>query len=185
MKRIFSLILCILLMCSMTVAYAAEPITIDIQAVDYQTGKAVSKTYVENEMFRLMVDINIPRFADLKHMELIIECDGVEIDEPAMTLTTGRYYLTGIVTEQPAAICVKVKDVAFATATTAEEMYNAMQNDRTVFKSFYFYNTQNNQHVPVNVPKTGSNAMDIIIPSVILAGAAAIIISDTAKRARR
>ena len=183
MRKYLAILMAVLLICSMTVAFAAEPITVDIQAVDYQTGKAVSKTYVENEMFRLMVDINIPRFADLKHMELIIECDGVEIDEPAMTLTTGRYYLTGIVTEQPAAICIKVKDIAFATATTAEEMYNAMQNDRTVSKCFYFYN--NNQPVPVNVPKTGSNAMDIIIPSVILAGAAAIIISDTVKRARR
>ena len=183
MKKWFAILMTLLLICSMTVAYAAEPITVDIQAVDYQTGKAVSKTYVENEMFRLMVDINIPRFADTKNMELIIECDGVEIDEPAMALTTGRYYLTGIVTEQPAAICVKVKDIAFATATTAEEMYNAMQNDRTVSKCFYFYN--NTQSVPVNVPKTGSHTMDIIIPCAILTAAAIFILRDAAKRARR
>ena len=142
MKRILATLMTLLLICSMTVAFAAEPITVDIQAVDVQTGKAVSKTYVENELFKLRVDLNVPRFADIENLELIIECDGVEIEEPTMTLTTGRYYIEGIVLTQPAAICVKIKDVALDNAETAEEMYEAMQKDRTVTKCYYFNSAQ-------------------------------------------
>ena len=185
MKRIFSLILCILLICSMTVAFAAEPITVDIQAVDVQTGKAVSKSYVENELFKLRVDLNVPRFADLDNLELVIECDGVEIEEPIMTLTTGRYYIEGVVMEQPAAICVKVKDVAMENAETAEDMYIAMKTDRSVSKCYYFNAVQPTYNQPMAIPKTGGNTMDIIIPSVILAATAALILRGTVRKAKR
>ena len=184
MKRIFSLILCILLICSMTVAFAAEPITVDIQAVDVQTGKAVSKSYVENELFKLRVDLDIPRFTDIENLELIIECDGVEIEEPIMTLTTGRYYLEGIVLTQPAAICVKIKDVALDNAETAEEMYEAMQKDRTITKCYYFNAAQPTVNNNLYIPKTG----DYTVTGVIILGLAALAalsLWSTAKRARR
>lgn len=174
MKRIFSLILCILLICSMTSAFAAEPITVDIQAVDVQTGKAVSKTYVENELFKLRVDLNVPRFADIENLELIIECDGVEIEEPIMTLTTGRYYLEGIVLTQPAAICVKIKDVALDNAETAEEMYEAMQADRTVSKCYYFNAAQPTVNNNLYIPKTGDAS--IVFPAIAVIGVIAIAI---------
>ena len=54
-----------LMLCLCTIAYAADPVTLDITALDYQTGKAVSKTYVNNELFLLKVDLDIPRFFDL------------------------------------------------------------------------------------------------------------------------
>ena len=184
MKRIFSLILCILLICSMTVAFAAEPITVDIQAVDVQTGKAVSKSYVENELFKLRVDLNIPRFADLENLELIIECDGVEVEEPIMTLTTGRYYIEGVVMEQPAAICVKVKDVAMENAETAEEMYEAMQADRTVSKCYYFNSAQPTVNNNIYIPKTGDYTVTGFI-ILGLAALAALSLWSTAKRAKR
>ena len=184
MKRIFSLILCILLICSMTVAFAAEPITVDIQAVDVQTGKAVSKSYVENELFKLRVDLNVPRFADIENLELIIECDGVEIEEPIMTLATGRYYLEGIVLTQPAAICVKVKDVALDNAETAEEMYEAMQADRTVSKCYYFNAAQPTVNNNLYIPKTGDYTVTGFI-ILGLAALAALSLWSTAKRARR
>ena len=184
MKRIFSLILCILLICSMTVAFAAEPITVDIQAVDVQTGKAVSKSYVENELFKLRVDLNVPRFADIENLELIIECDGVEIEEPIMTLTSGRYYLEGIVLTQPAAICVKIKDVALDNAETAEEMYEAMQADRTVTKCYYFNSAQPTVNNNLYIPKTGDYTVTGFI-ILGLAALAALSLWSTAKRARR
>ena len=184
MKRIFSLILCILLICSMTVAFAAEPITMDIQAVDVQTGKAVSKSYVENELFKLRVDLNVPRFADIENLELIIECDGVEIEEPVMTLTTGRYYLEGIVLTQPAAICVKIKDVALDNAETAEEMYEAMQKDRTVTKCYYFNSAQPTVNNNLYIPKTGDYTVTGFI-ILGLAALAAVMLFQTVKRAKR
>ena len=184
MKRIFSLILCTLLICSMTVAFAAEPITVDIQAVDVQTGKAVSKSYVENELFKLRVDLNVPRFADIENLDLIIECDGVEIEEPIMTLTTGRYYIEGVVMEQPAAICVKIKDVALDNAETAEEMYEAMQADRTVSKCYYFNSAQPTVNNNLYIPKTGDYTVTGFI-ILGLAALAALSLWSTAKRARR
>ena len=184
MKRIFSLILCTLLIFSMTVAFAAEPITVDIQAVDVQTGKAVSKTYVENELFKLRVDLNVPRFADIENLELVIECDGVEIEEPTMTLTTGRYYIEGIVLTQPAAICVKIKDVALDNAETAEEMYEAMQKDRTVTKCYYFNSAQPAVNNNLYIPKTGDYTVTGFI-ILGLAALAALSLYSSAKRAKR
>lgn len=184
MKRIFSLILCILLIFSMASALAAdEKITIDIQPVDYQTGKAVSKTYHENELFKLRVDLTVPRFANLENMELIIECDGVEVEDPLMELTTGRYYIEGIVKAQPAAICVKAKDTSYENAYTAEDLYYAMQADRTVSDCYYFYSTTQSAN-PLNIPKTGDYTVTGITILAIITIAAACLFS-AAKRARR
>ena len=185
MKKFIAILVTLLLMCSMTVAFAAdEKITIDIQPVDYQTGKAVNKSYVENELFRLRVDIGVPRFMDMDNLELIIECDGVEIEEPIMTLTSGRYYLEGIVLTQPAAICVKIKDVALDNAETAEEMYEAMQADRTVSKCYYFNAAQPTVNNNLYIPKTGDYTVTGFI-ILGLAALAALSLWSTAKRARR
>ena len=48
MKKLTCTFIALLLLCLCTVAYAADPMTVDITALDYQTGKAVSKTYVPN-----------------------------------------------------------------------------------------------------------------------------------------
>ena len=104
MKKKIAILLALLLLCFCTIAYAADPVTLDITALDYQTGKAVSKTYVNNELFLLKVDLGIPRFFDLTDMELIIELDGVKLDTNDLKLEAGTYYLSGIVTDQPAAL---------------------------------------------------------------------------------
>ena len=159
MKKLTCILAAILLLCLYTVAYAADPMTVDITALDYQTGKAVSKTYVPNELFKLKVDIGIPRFYDLTDMELIVELDGVKLDENDLRLEAGTYYLSGIVTDQPAALRITVKDKAYDNATTAEELYNAMQKNRTVSKTYYFNAAQPAEQPiaknPVVIPKTG------------------------------
>ena len=65
MKKLTCILAAMLMLCLCTIAYAADPVTLDITALDYQTGKAVSKTYVNNELFLLKVDLGIPRFFDL------------------------------------------------------------------------------------------------------------------------
>ena len=112
MKKLTCTFIALLLLCLCTVAYAADPMTVDITALDYQTGKVVSKTYVPNELFMLKVDVGIPRFADLQNMELIVESDGVKIDQTDLKLEDGTYYITGIVIDQPAALRVAIKDMA-------------------------------------------------------------------------
>ena len=159
MKKLTCTFVALLLLCLCTVAYAADPMTLDITALDYQTGKAVSKTYVNNELFLLKVDLGIPRFFDLTDMELIIELDGVKLDTNDLRLEAGTYYLSGIVTDQPAALRITVKDMAYENATTAEELYNAMQKNRTVSKTYYFNAAQPAEQPiaknPVVIPKTG------------------------------
>ena len=159
MKKLICILAVMLMLCLCTIAYAADPVTLDITALDYQTGKAVSKTYVNNELFLLKVDLGIPRFFDLTDMELIVELDGVKLDTNDLRLEAGTYYLSGIVTDQPAALRITVKDKAYDNATTAEELYNAMQKDRTVSKTYYFNAAQPAEQPiaknPVVIPKTG------------------------------
>lgn len=170
MKRFIAFFLVVILLGCMSVAFAAESIKIKITPVDYQTNKAVSKTYVENELFRLKVDVTIPRFIDLRNMQLFLEIDGVEIKESNVAMMSGTYYINGIVKDQPAAICIKFKDMAFDTATTAEELYYAMQKDRTVSATHYFYsttvnNTSNWDTNSIYIPKTGNASM--LIPAML------------------
>ena len=112
-----------------------------------------------NELFKLKVDVGIPRFADLQNMELIVELDGVKIDQTDLKLEDGTYYITGIVIDQPAALRVAIKDMAYNNAETAEELYNAMQKDRTVSKTYYFNIAQAAEQPiaknPIVIPKTG------------------------------
>lgn len=174
MKKLTCILMAILLLCLCTVAYAADPMTVDITALDYQTGKAVSKTYVPNELFKLKVDIGIPRFCDLTDMELIVELDGVKLDTNDLRLEAGTYYLSGIVTDQPAALRVTIKDMAYNNAETAEDLYNAMQQDRTVSKTYYFNAAQPAEQPiaknPVVIPKTGDASALAYAVSIALIG---------------
>ena len=43
MKKLTCTLMAILLLCLCTVAYAADPVTLDITALDYQTGKEIIK----------------------------------------------------------------------------------------------------------------------------------------------
>lgn len=174
MKKKIAILLALLLLCFCTVAYAADPVTLDITALDYQTGKAVSKTYVNNELFLLKVDLGIPRFYDLTDMELVVELDGVKLDANDLRLEAGTYYLSGIVTDQPAALRITVKDMAYENATTAEELYNAMQKNRTVSKTYYFNAAQPAEQPiaknPVVIPKTGDASVRACAVSIVLMG---------------
>lgn len=183
MKRYLSIIVALLILFSMTFAFAAEEkITIDIQTIDYQTGKVVSKSYVENEMFRLYVDIDVPRFYDTTNLELAIETDGIEITEPIIELATGRYFIEGIVAEQPASFCVKVKDMAYEYADTAEDLYNAMKVNRSVIACYNFSAPKAAE--PLAIPKTGDYTVSGIV-MLALCLLAILCLYQTAKRAKR
>ena len=43
MKKLTCILAVMLMLCLCTVAYAADPVTLDITALDYQTGKAILK----------------------------------------------------------------------------------------------------------------------------------------------
>lgn len=166
-RKIIVVCLALCMLLCMGAALADSP-TVRLTPLDYQTGKAVSKTYVENELFRLRVDIDIPRFADLANLQLLIETDGVEIDEHNVLLQDGEYYIIGVVTDQPAALCVKIKDTRYDTAQTAEELYNALQSNKTISATYYFYGANRE----LTIPKTGGAS--IVMPAVCILGIAAL-----------
>ena len=43
MKKLTCILAVMLMLCLCTIAYAADPVTLDITALDYQTGKAILK----------------------------------------------------------------------------------------------------------------------------------------------
>ena len=49
MKKLTCILAVMLILCLCAIAYAADPVTLDITALDYQTCKAVSKTYVNDD----------------------------------------------------------------------------------------------------------------------------------------
>ena len=112
--------------------------------------------------------------ADLQNMGLIVESDGVKIDQTDLKLEDGTYYITGIVIDQPAALRVTIKDMAYNNAETAEDLYNAMQQDRTVSKTYYFNAAQPAEQPiaknPVVIPKTGGASVLAYAVSIALIG---------------
>lgn len=157
MRKIIPIITALCLLLCFGAAHAADPITIRITPLDYQTGKAVQKTsYVENELFSLRVDVDVPRFADTYDMEMLIEVDGVDLDFCDVDLATGTYHISGVVIDQPAAITVKAKDMAYDNAVSAEDLYNALHSNRTVSATYRFYPAGVTENEYIYIPKTGS-----------------------------
>ena len=74
--------------------------------------------------------------------------------------------------------------MALDNAETAEEMYEAMQADRTVSKCYYFNSAQPTVNNNIYIPKTG----DYTVTGFIILGLAtlaALSLWSTAKRAKR
>lgn len=161
MKRIFALLAALCLLLCMGAAMAASP-TVSITPVDYQSGRTTpGKVYVENELYRLRVKIDVPRFVSMNNMALVIETAGVDVQSHNVQLMTGEYYIQGMVREQPAAITVKLRDTSYDRAQTAEELYNALQHDRTVYDTYRFYaaTAPESGGSTIYIPKTGDRPL--------------------------
>lgn len=175
MRKILSIILAFALLCAMGAALASEAIAISVTPLDYHTGRAISKpAYHADQVFRLRVGVDIPRFMDKTHLNLKWIVNGVEIDPPVKE-ADGYYYVEGIVLDTPASLTVRVEDASFEAAQTAEEMYNAMQNDRTTDYIYYFSGNAAPQYdYEITIPKTGD--MSIIGPVAGIAACLALLI---------
>jgi len=162
MRKILSIILALALLCAMGAALAAESISISVTPLDYHTGRAISKpAYHPDQVFRLRVGVSVPRFWDKTPLNLKWIVNGIDIEEPEKG-ADGYYYIEGIVLDTPASLTVRVEDTSFEAAQTAEEMYNAMQHDRTTDYTYYFTGSAAQHDYEVVIPKTGD--MSIIGP---------------------
>lgn len=166
-----------LLVCWNT-AFAVDKPTITITPLDYQTGRVIAaKEYNEGENFCLRVDVDIPRFADTANMEKKLEYPGVTLYQDTVEMKTGTYYITGMVGQQPACVAVCFKDYSYDRAETAEQLYLAQQQDKTVCAAFRFtaaaeQQTAQQQNPNIVIPRTGDMPLTFICVVAICLSAA-------------
>lgn len=168
MKRIIAVLTAVVLLLCAEAALAMDKPSIVITPLDYQTGRVIAaKEYNEGENFCLRVDVDIPRFADTANMEKKIDNPGAALYQDSVEMRTGTYYITGMVRQQPASVTVCFKDYSYDKAQTAEQLYLAQQQDKTVCATFRFTaGVQAPQVVPqthgtLQLPKTGDRS-DIV-----------------------
>lgn len=186
MKRIIAVLTAVVLFLCAEAALAMDKPSIVITPLDYQTGRVIAaKEYNEGENFCLRVDVDIPRFVDTANMEKKIDHPGAALYQDTVEMRTGTYYITGMVGQQPASVTVCFKDYSYDKAQTAEQLYLAQQQDKTVCATFRFTaGVQAPQVVPqahgtLQLPKTGDRS-DIVYAVALasLVGGAYVLVLD-------
>lgn len=190
MKRIIAVLTAVVLLLCAEAALAMDKPSIVITPLDYQTGRVIAaKEYNEGENFCLRVDVNIPRFADTSNMDKKVEHPGITLYQDTVEMRTGTYYITGMVGQQPASVSVYFKDYSYDRAQTAEQLFLAQQQDKTVCATFRFTaGTQAAQvvqqaHGTLQLPKTGDRS-DIVYAVGTGAAAGAIYLIVTILRSK-
>ena len=101
--------------------------------------------------------------------------------EPQIDLRSGEYYLSGVITRQPASLTVEIRDHSFDNANTAEELYNAIQFDRSTAATYKFSvaqtsTTTNTTTIVKQLPKTGGPSA--LGSSILLLVCAALVFKN-------
>lgn len=164
-------------------------LTLTVQPVDYVSAlagiaKPVSKTYAANERYAVAVTVNVPQYYDVTNLQIIGEPTNCTIETGEIKLETGTYIVTGTVLAPGASIKITFRDNAIYTATTAEQLYQAMQNDRTISAAAALgqsYTQESTDQTYVNgIPQTGDRAG---VAGLVLIVAAAAVIWISRKKA--
>lgn len=169
MKRFLPLILAALLLLAALPAAALDlgKLTLTVQPVDYVSAlagiaKPVSKTYAANERYAVAVTVQVPQYYDVTNLQIIGEPTNCTIETGDIQLATGTYLVTGTVLAPGASIKITFRDNAIYTASTAEQLYQAMQNDRTISAAAALgqtYTQESTEPPYVNgIPQTGDRA---------------------------
>lgn len=182
MKKTTALFLALSLLLLVSGAFAANPIAVGITAIDYQTGAVIGpKNYSVNELFTVRVTVSIPRFTDTSNLTVKLRTDGLTLFEPQIDLRSGEYYLSGVITRQPASLTVEIRDHSFDNANTAEELYNAIQFDRSTAATYKFSvaqasTTTTTTTIVKQLPKTGGPSA--LGSSILLLVCAALVFKN-------
>ena len=157
-------------------------LTLTVQPVDYVSAlagitKPVSKTYAANERYAVAVTVNVPQYYDVTNLQIIGEPTNCTIETGEIKLETGTYIVTGTVLAPGASIKITFRDNAIYTASTAEQLYQAMQNDRTISAAAALGQTytQESTEQPYisGIPQTGDRAG---VAGLVLITAAACVL---------
>lgn len=189
-KIILPIILCVAL-ALVPMAYAAAPtISVTVQTIDYlyaQAGIAqpVSKSYVANERYALLVTVSVPNYMDVANMEAVIEPYGCTHETGAVPVEPGQYIITGTVLAPAASVKVTLQDLRIGTAGTAQELWQALYGDRSISTSISLSGaayTAPTLSGSASIPQTGSPG---VCGMFFIAGAAGLLACTVIRRNKR
>lgn len=167
MKKLISLLLAIALVLAISstalaVDIPAGKITLTAQPVDYQDAQRgiaqpVSKAYVANERYAVLVSIEVPGWLDTAGLAIEVtpkNCTVENVD--SLVLADGNYLIMGTVLAPGATVKVTIKDKALDAASTANELWAALYGDRSVSATATMgVATTQTETAAVGIPKTG------------------------------
>lgn len=190
MRKLLFFVLAFVMLIALPVsALDLGKLTLTVQPVDYVSSlagiaKPVSKTYAANERYAVAVTVNVPQYYDVTNLQIIGEPTNCTIETGEIKLETGTYIVTGTVLAPGASIKITFRDNAIYTASTAEQLYQAMQNDRTISAAAALgqtYTQESTDQPYINgIPQTGDRAG---VAGLVLITAAAAVIWISRKKA--
>lgn len=166
-KLLFLIVALVMLIAFPVSALDLGKLTLTVQPVDYVSAlagiaKPVSKTYAANERYAVAVTVQVPQYYDMSNMRVVVEPSNCTVETEDIQLATGTYLVTGTVLAPGASLTVTFRDNAIYTASTAEQLYQALQNDRTVSAAATLGQTytQESTEQPYisGIPQTGDRA---------------------------
>lgn len=166
-KLLFLAVALIMLIALPVSALDLGKLTLTVQPVDYVSAlagiaKPVSKTYAANERYAVAVTVQVPQYYDVTNLQIIGEPTNCTIETGEIKLETGTYIVTGTVLAPGASIKITFRDNAIYTASSAEQLYQAIQNDRTISAAAALGQTytQESPDQPYisGIPQTGDRA---------------------------
>lgn len=168
MRKLLFLVVALVMLIALPVsALDLGRLTLTVQPVDYVSAlagiaKPVSKTYAANERYAVAVTVNVPQYYDVTNLQIIGEPTNCTIETGEIKLETGTYIVTGTVLAPGASIKITFRDNAIYTASSAQDLYQALQNDRTVSAAVALGQTytQESTEQPYisGIPQTGDRA---------------------------
>lgn len=168
MRKLLFFILAFVMLIALPVsALDLGQLTLTVQPVDYVSAlagiaKPVSKTYAANERYAVAVTVNVPQYYDMSNMRIVVEPANCTVETGDIQLATGTYLVTGTVLAPGASLTVTFRDEAIYTASSAQDLYQALQNDRTISAAAALGQTytQESTEQPYisGIPQTGDRA---------------------------
>lgn len=185
MRKILFLVVALVMLIALPVsALDLGKLTLTVQPVDYVSAlagiaKPVSKTYAANERYAVAVTVNVPQYYDVTNLQIIGEPTNCTIETGEIKLETGTYIVTGTVLAPGASIKITFRDNAIYTASSAEQLYQAMQNDRTISAAAALGQTytQESTEQPYisGIPQTGDREGVVGLVLIVAAGCVLLI----------
>ena len=180
MKKLLFLAVTLVMLIALPVsALDLGKLTLAVQPVDYVSALAgiarpVSKAYAANERYAVAVTVNVPQYYDVTNMQVVVEPANCTVETGDIQLATGTYLVTGTVLAPGASIKITFRDNAIYTASSAEQLYQAIQNDRTISAAATLgqtYTQESTEQPYINgIPQTGDRAGVAGLVLIVAAG---------------